>query len=581
LWLFPPVVLGVTFDAVLIGNQAYRLPIIPTQWVPETATGQLWFSIGLFIVSFFGGSVIHLLGNIVGDAAAYKVQHQLRTEAYTAMQELSFGSFENQQTGELLSILNNDVNQLEEFLTGTIRSTGNTVFTIITVGCYMILLNWQLAIVGFLAPLTIGIFNFWYSRYVEPKHQQRRQEVGSINTYIENNLSGMHLLKVYNREPLEEKHVTEKSENYKDVSWRLARARIAFSQVTDWLMNIGYLLLILTGGYWILNGSPLFFSGQLAAGTLLAFMIYNNRFAYPFKQLPSIIDSYQEAKAAGGRVLALLDQPYSTPDQSTSTELSDVSGDVEFDQVEFTYPGTDEVALSNVSFEVQSGDFIGLVGPTGAGKSTLMKLLLRFYEADGGIIRVDGTEIHDITLRSVRSHIGYVGQEPFLFDQTIRENIAYSRPQAEEDEIEMAAKQAGAYDFITDLPNDFETQVGERGVKLSGGQRQRISIARAIINNPDILILDEATSHVDNETEVLIQNNLEELTENRTTFTIAHRLSTVRKADQIVVLEDGEIVEKGTHDELLQQNGMYSNLWSVQVGEFESLPDGFIDQVTS
>jgi len=239
----------------------------------------------------------------------------------------------------------------------------------------------------------------------------------------------------------------------------------------------------------------------------------------------------------------------------------------------------DVSSISNVSFDVDDGEMIGLVGPTGAGKSTLMKLLLRFYDVDEGAIRIDGHDVRGITLESLRRRIGYVGQEPYLFDGTIRENIAYSEPSTDDADVEEAAQRAGAHEFIRDLPEGYETHVGERGVKLSGGQRQRISIARAVLDDPAILILDEATSHVDNETEAIIQNRLDDLVADRTTFAIAHRLSTVRHADQILVLEDGEVVEHGTHEDLLEADGLYANLWHVQVGEVDSLPDEFVQRV--
>jgi ATP-binding cassette subfamily B protein len=495
------------------------------------------------------------------------------------MQALEFGFFENQQTGELMSILNNDVNQLEGFLSGTLQQAANAVFIVLIVGVYMFLLNWQLALVAFVAPVLVGVFNYWYSRYVEPRHQQRREEVGGINSRIQNNLGGMRLIKVYNRESYEKERVADASEDYKDVSWEVARARVFFGQVTGWLTNAGYMLIFLIGGYWVLNGPPLFFSGPMAAGTVLTFLIYSNRFSWPFRQVTSIIDSYQEAKAAGGRVLGLLNEPRSVPELPDAIDLDSVEGAVKYDDVTFSYEGTDETSISNVSFNVDDGEMIGLVGPTGAGKSTLMKLLLRFYDVDDGAVRVNGNDVRDLSLESLRRGISYVGQEPYLFDGTIRENIAYSRPDVNNADVKEAARRAGAHEFIRDLPDGYETDVGERGVKLSGGQRQRLSIARAVLDDPEILILDEATSHVDNETEALIQTRLEDLVADRTTFAIAHRLSTVRHADQILVLEDGDVVERGTHNDLLEADGLYANLWNVQVGDVESLPDEFVQQV--
>jgi len=581
LWLFPPVVLGVAFDSVFLGNQAYRLPLVPTRLIPGTPAGQFAFSIGLFAFAFFGGAAVYIAGSFAKGIATYRIQHELRTDAYAAVQDLDFRFFEDQQTGELMSILNNDVNQLYRFLSQTLQGAAMATFIGLGIIGYMVVLNWQLAVVALAAPVLGGLTNYWYSRYVEPRHQQRREEVGGINTRIQNTIGGMRLVKVYNREMDELQRVSEASEGYKTVSWAIDRAGIVFGQVNARLNSTGYILVFLVGGYWVLNGPPLFFSGQLAAGTVLTFLIYSGRLSWPFKQVANVVDGYQEAKAAGGRVFGLLDQAQAVPERPDAESLERMDGAVEYDDVTFTYEGVDETTISGVSVDVAAGETVGLVGPTGAGKSTLLKLLLRFYDVDTGSIRVDGHDLRDLTLESLRRGIGYVSQESYLFDATVRENIAYSRPDASKAAVEEAARQAGAHEFIRDLPDGYETQVGERGVKLSGGQRQRISIARAVLADPDILVLDEATSHVDNETEAIIQNRLEDLVADRTTFIIAHRLSTIRHADQILVLEDGELVEQGTHDNLLEATGLYANLWNVQVGEVDSLPDEFVQRVAN
>lgn len=579
-WLFPPVVLGVAFDAVFLGNEAYQLPLIPDAWLPQERGEQFWFSAGLIALSFICASTVYLVGSWARSIAAYRVQHDLRTDAYATVQQLHFGFFENQQTGELMSVLNNDVNQLEGFLTGTLQQAANATFITLGVCCYMLLLNWQLALLAFLTPLvTLGV-NYGYSRYIEPKHQQRREEVSGINTRIQNNLAGMRLVKVYNRESYEEDRIDEASAAYKNVSWLISRARILYGQVTGLLPNAGYVLLFLVGGYWVLHGPPFVFTNDLAAGTLLTFIVYNGRFSWPLKQVTGIVDSYQETKAAGGRVLGLLNQPLAVSEEEQTTNLDSVNGKVEYDDVSFTYEGESEPALTDVSFDAEAGELIGIVGPTGAGKSTMVKLLMRFYDVSEGTIRLDGHDIRDVSRESLRNAIGYVGQDSYLFDGTVRENIAYSQPEADDNAVKDAAESASAHEFIKDLPDGYETEVGERGVKLSGGQRQRISVARAVLDEPEILILDEATSHVDNETEAIIQSRLEDLVNGRTTFAIAHRLSTVRDADQILVFDDGEVVERGTHDELLSQEGLYANLWRVQVGEVDSVSTEFVQQVT-
>jgi ATP-binding cassette subfamily B protein len=324
--------------------------------------------------------------------------------------------------------------------------------------------------------------------------------------------------------------------------------------------------------------------GTLEAGAFVTFVLYTQRFIWPMAQFGQIINMYQRARASSERIFGLMDQPNRLAENDAATDLEVSEGRVEYDEVTFGYDsdqGDDEgPTVEDVSFTVAGGETLALVGPTGAGKSTVLKLLLRMYDVDEGAITIDGKDLRDVTLRSLRRSIGYVGQDTFLFYGTVKENIAYGTFDAEEEEVVEAARAAEAHEFITNLPDGYDTMVGERGVKLSGGQRQRVAIARAILQDPEILVLDEATSDVDTETEMLIQRSIDRLTENRTTFAIAHRLSTIKDADTIVVLEDGRVVERGTHAELLGVEGLYANLWAVQAGEIDELPEEFVERAT-
>lgn len=575
LYIYIPVVIGIAFDALLIGSEPYRLPGVPAGWVPNTTMGQFWFSVGLIAVSYSVATMITFCGNWATNLAAYRLQHDLRTEAYTSLQSLDMAFFESVQSGDLMSTLNNDMNNIDGFFSGSFIQAKNAIIIFSVTTTYMVVLHWQLAVIALIFPLVNGVLNYWYSRHIEPRHQEKRSQVADINTRIENNVSGIDLIKIYNRESYEADRLVDESNAYKTVSWEIFRVRQVISRITGWLPNAGYTILFLVGGYWVLVEPPLFFSGSLAGGTLLTFLIYNNRLAWPLKQVTSIIDSYQETKAMSGRIFGVLDAEPIIENRSSPDDLAIGEGRVTYDDVSFAYPGDTDPTISDVSFDAKPGEMIGLVGPTGAGKSTVLKLLMRFYDADEGEIRVDGRKIQDVSLETLRHSIGYVGQDPYLFHGTIRENIAYSHPDVDDAKIEQVARKSGAHRFIENLPEEYDTQVGQRGTKLSGGQRQRISIARALLADPNILILDEATSHVDNETEALIQSCLEEFTTNRTTFVIAHRLSTVKSSEQILVLEDGRVVERGRHEELLDADGVYSDLWKVQAGEIGSLPDEF------
>jgi ATP-binding cassette subfamily B protein len=329
----------------------------------------------------------------------------------------------------------------------------------------------------------------------------------------------------------------------------------------------------------VFQGSgPWLFTGTLSPGDFVVFVLFTQRFVWPLAQFGQIINMYQRAYASAERVFGLMDEPARIPEVEDAPDLVVDEGRVVFDDVAFGYDTDDRRVVEDVSFSVEGGETVALVGPTGAGKSTLLRLLLRLYDVDEGSITVDGQDVRDVSVSSLRRSMGYVSQETFLFHGTVRENIAYGSFDATDEEVVAAAKAAEAHEFVTNLPDGYDTMVGERGVKLSGGQRQRVAIARAVLRDPEVLVLDEATSDVDTETEMLIQRSLDDLTENRTTFAIAHRLSTIKDADQIVVVEGGRIVERGTHAELIASDGLYAHLWGVQAGEIDDLPEEFVER---
>jgi ATP-binding cassette subfamily B protein len=586
--LVPSLVLAVAIDSLFFDTSDFYLAFVPPGLIPGTEGGRFLFAGGLIAGAYALNSVLGWLNSYLWNDFAQQFQHEVRVDAYDAMQRRETAFFDEKQTGEVMSVLNNDVNQLEEFLTTHLNSLIVIVVRVGGMGLVMLLVNWKLALIPVAAIPLLGYVSHRFVSAIHPRYQEVRSSVGKLNSRLENNVGGIETVKAFATEPFETGRVREASEGYLDAQWSAITTRILYFPTLQAVTAAAYVSVFLVGGWWVVTGSPPhpFFAGTtMTAGTLVLFLNYSRRFVYPMRQMGQIINGYQYAEAAGERIVGLLDEEPRVRDGADATELDAVEGRVEFDDVSFAYgrdgddggDGREEV-LHGVSFSAEPGDYVGLVGPTGAGKSTTMKLLLRFYDPDEGTVRVDGRDVREVTLSSLRRSIGYVGQEPYLFYGTVTENVAYGLPDADPGDVERACRRAGAHEFVAELEDGYDTMVGERGVKLSGGQRQRIALARAVLRDPEVLVLDEATSHVDNETEAVIQRSLEDLVADRTTFAIAHRLSTVRDADAILVMDDGEVVERGTHDELLDRDGLYADLWHVQLGEVDALPDEFVER---
>ena len=578
--LVPPIMLGVAIDAVF-GQQRFSLWLVPEAWIPANETTQFWIVIGLIAGAFTLAAAFHWIRNWGFNAFAQIIQHSVRTDTYDTMQRLDMGFFADKQTGALMSVLSNDVNQLEQFLNEGLNSVFRLGVMVVGIGGVLLYYNWQLALIALLPVPIIAGFTYLFIKVIQPKYARVRSAVGTVNSRLENNLGGIQVIKSSNTEAYESDRVEDVSTEYLDANWSAIRTRIKFFPGLRLLAGLGFVVTFLVGGLWVFTGSaPGPLSGELSVGTFVVFILFTQRFIWPMAQFGQIINMYQRAYASAERIFGLMDEPERLGIDPDAEPIEVRGGDVEYDDVTFGYDGDEEPIVEGVDFTVEGGETLALVGPTGAGKSTVLKLLLRLYDVDGGAIRIDGQDIRGVTLRSLRQSIGYVGQDTFLFHGTVGENIAYGAFDADEEAIVEAAKAAEAHEFITNLPDGYDTMVGERGVKLSGGQRQRVSIARAVLKDPAILVLDEATSDVDTETEMLIQRSLDRLTEDRTTFAIAHRLSTIKDADTIVVLEDGRIVERGTHEGLLENGGLYAHLWGVQAGEIEELPEEFVRRAT-
>jgi ATP-binding cassette subfamily B protein len=577
--LLPPLLLGIAVDAIFLDESTFALPLVPTVWLPTDAETQFWLVVGLVLFSFLGGAGLHWVRNWGWNRFAQYVQHAVRTDTYDAMQRLNMTFFADKQTGEMMSVLSNDVNRLERFLNDGLNAAFRLGVMVVGIAALLFWMNPQLAVVALLPVPLIAFFTYRFVKTIQPKYADVRSSVGQVNSRLENNLGGIQVIKTSNTESYEADRVEDVSGDYFDANWDAIETRIRFFPGLRVLAGIGFALTFTVGGLWVFRGTgPWLFTGTLRPGEFVAFILYSQRFIWPMAQFGQIINMYQRAYASAARIFGLMDEDAGIDERAGADDLAVTEGRVEYDDVSFGYD--DEPILDDVCFGADGGDTLALVGPTGAGKSTALKLLLRMYDVDEGAVRIDGRDVRDVTLTSLRSAIGYVSQETFLFYGTVRENITYGTFDATDEEVVAAAKAAEAHEFVTNLPDGYETMVGERGVKLSGGQRQRLAIARAMLKDPEILVLDEATSDVDTETEMLIQRSLDRLTADRTTFVIAHRLSTVKDADRIVVLDDGRVVERGTHRDLLAADGLYANLWGVQAGEIDDLPAAFVERAT-
>ncbi|MDZ7960270.1 MAG: ABC transporter ATP-binding protein [Aulosira sp. DedQUE10] len=490
---------------------------------------------------------------------AQNIQHNLRLDAYNHLQELESAYFEDSSTGGLMSILSDDINQLEDFLNGGANEIiqVTTSFIILIGGAFLILpLNITLAA---MLPMPFILWgSLIYQKRLEPRYADVREKVSFLNSRLANNISGITTIKSFTAEKYESARLATDSEAYKRSNAKAIKLSAAFVPVIRMLVLVGFTALLFLGGMAA-------YSGKISIGNYSVLLVLVQRLLWPLVFLGETFDRYQRAMASTKRVMDLLDTPIQITTGDMPLIAEQVQGEVEFKNITFAYRNSGTI-VKNLSLHIRAGKTIAVVGSTGSGKSTLVKLLLRFYDVSHGSITIDGIDMQKLNLSDLRRSIGLVSQDVFLFHGTVAENIAYGTFEATDEAIINAAKIAEADDFITQLPQGYETIVGERGQKLSGGQRQRIAIARAVVKNPPILILDEATSAVDNETEAAIQRSLEKITVNRTTIAIAHRLSTIRHSHCIYVMNHGQIVEQGKHEELLALDGIYASLWRVQSG---------------
>ncbi|MBF93139.1 MAG: ABC transporter [Euryarchaeota archaeon] len=549
--LAPPILIGLAVDVVAEREDSFLATYgFSDPWE------QLQILAAITVAIWVLESLFQYLYGVLWRNLAQTAQHELRMDAYKHIQDLEMQWFSEQSTGGLMAILNDDVNQLERFLDHGANDLLHVGTTVIVVSGIMFSVAPEVAILAIIpVPIIVG-GSFLYQRRIGVRYTEVRKEVAELNSILNNNLQGITTIKSFTAEEREAERVSEASESYRNANRSAIRLSASFVPLIRMAILFAFTANLLVGGKYALEG-------RIGLGEYSVIVFITQRLLWPLTRLGETFDLYQRALASTTRVLDLLDTEIGIVEGNQ--DLETINGKIQFRDIEFTYPGREDV-LRGIDLDVPSGMTVGLVGATGSGKTTLVRLLLRFHDPIGGKVTLDGHDVRELTLNSLRGSISLVSQTTTLFPGSVRDNVLYGSPDASEEDMIDAASIAEAISFIDQLPDGWDTNIGEDGHRLSGGQRQRIAIARAVLKDAPILVLDEATSNVDNETEAALQRSIDRISRDRTTLIIAHRLSTVRNADFIAVMDEGKISERGSHDELVELGGLYSRLWDVQTG---------------
>jgi len=550
--LAPPVLIGMAIDVVAAREDSF----LAKMGYPDVYD-QLYILTAITVVIWVLESLFQYFYAVLWRNLAQTAQHELRMSAYTHIQDLEMQWYSEQSTGSLMAIMNDDVNQLERFLDQGATDLLHVATTIIVVGAIMISVAPEVAFLAILPVPVIVAGSFIYQRRIGVRYTKVRGKVADLNALLNNNLHGITTIKSFTAEEREVERVEEASTSYRDANREAIRLSASFVPIIRMAILFAFTANMLVGGWFALEG-------RISLGAYSVIVFITQRLLWPLTRLGETFDLYQRAMASTARVLDLLDTEVGIVEGDRN--LESVRGEIEFSDVGFSYPNR-EIVLNDIDLTVPAGKTVGLVGSTGSGKTTLVRLMLRFHDPDSGIVRLDGHDVRELTLDSLRGSISLVSQTTTLFPGSVRDNVRYGDPDADDETVVEAARVAEALSFIEELPDAWDTDIGEGGHRLSGGQRQRIAIARAVLKDAPVLVLDEATSNVDNETEAALKRSIERISVGRTTLIIAHRLSTVRNADVIAVIGEGAISETGTHEELLERSGLYSRLWAVQTGE--------------
>ncbi len=550
--------------ALLIALIDLFFPMLTRQVIgtvlPAGQMGTFWLFVSAMLLMYIIRTVFQYIVQYWGHVLGVRIEYDMRRDLFSHLQTLPFKFFDKNRTGHLMSRIVNDLNEIAEFAHHGPEDLFLSVIMLVGSFFMLIVVEWRLAIIVYLIVPLMTWFAFRYRKLMNQAFWDMRIKLADVNAQLESSISGIRVAKSFTNEDYEKKKFGEGNKRFRSSKYTAYKYMAIFHTGIEYFSHMLNVIVVAVGGYFI-------YRQWMGVADLLAFIMYVGVFLQPIRRLTNFMQQFESGMTGIKRFAEIMEVQSDIVDAPDAVELKDVRGDIVFENVSFSYDGNEKV-LQNINITIPAGQTIALVGPSGGGKTTLCHLIPRFYEVMEGSIKIDGRDIREYTLKSLRRNIGLVQQDIFLFAGTIRENIRYGRIDASDEEIEEAAKRANIHDFIIGLPDGYDTYVAERGLRLSGGQKQRISIARVFLKNPPILLLDEATSSLDNETEIKIQRALEELAHGRTTLVIAHRLSTIKNADRILVLTEEGIVEEGTHEELMEKNGIYSRLYQAQFKDY-------------
>ncbi len=582
----PQIAFGLVIEVIDPNVTESQFLFADTLLSPDAETRALQVS-GAFFVAIFLIAGFRFVSGYIWDIFKESFQKSVRVDCYESIQELHPRRFIQRSSGEYLSVIESDVKQVGELPRSVISGVSNDIVNVLTIGVVLFSLNWQFSLL-LLSPVPfIAWYTFKFNAVIEPLYQETREQSASLTEQLSSSIRGILTVRSYVAEDREISRVQDASEDVRDAQLDVTKTWLSYAQVFGMTSRISSFIVLSVGAFWVISGPPLVFTQSLTAGELAVFFTNSTLLIQPATSLHSYVDNYKDAKASADRVHSII-QTQSRDEKSFSGEFTNIDGAIGLEDVTFSYvfndtdpikqategskdtdaADSDPFVFGPVSCSIEQGDTIGIVGPSGSGKTTCIRLLMRFIDADGGTIRVDGDDIAERDPKSLRGQIGYVEQQPYIFDSTLEDNIRYGNISASDAQLNEAIDKAALQDTVERMENGLETTLGESGNRMSGGEKQRVAIARAILSDPQMVVLDEATSHVDNITESKIQRAINDVTQNRTTIIVAHRLSTIRNADKILVFEDGQITERGDHETLVdEEGGLYAELWAKHVGK--------------